>query len=64
MNLSQSFNTPGEHAPLFNGEKLPDEEMAHLEVSQPQAPTESQWRQVLGVILVEGQIRYLVARGE
>ncbi len=63
MNIPQPFDTSGDKPQLFNGETLPDAE-PDAAVAQPQVPTESQWRRVLDVILVEGQIRYLVDRGE
>lgn len=60
MNTLNTFETPGENPFVFNEKKLPEDKP-----EQPQqAPTESQWRRVLDVILVEGQIRYLVERGE
>ena len=63
MNMSQSFNTPGEGRPVFLGETLPDAGAAQPQVPT-HSPTASQWRRVLDVILVEGQLRYLVERGE
>lgn len=59
MDNLQTFDIPREQ-PLT----LDKETLAREEVAPPQAPTESQWRRVLGVILVESEIRYLVERGE
>jgi hypothetical protein len=64
MDMSQPFTHRGEQAPRFNGEKLPDAGAEQGEATQSQSPSESQWRRVLGVVLVEGEMRYLVERGE
>jgi hypothetical protein len=64
MDMSQPFTHLVEQAPRFNAENLSDARAEQLEVSQPQSPTESQWRRVLSVIWVEGEMRYLVERGQ
>lgn len=59
MNTFNMFQNQGEQPLLFNN-KQPAKDQARE--SQPQG--ESQWRRVLDVILVEGEMRYLVERGE
>lgn len=59
MNVSQQFNVSGEQPHLYNQKKSSDGGVA-----QPHAEAESQWRRVLDVVLIDGQIRYLVERGE
>ncbi len=59
MNTLNTFQTQGDNPFIFSGEKPSNEE-----AGKHQAQTESQWRRVLGVILVDGEMRYLVERGE
>ena len=59
MNTVNTFETPGENPFVFNSKKQLEEKP---EEQQPQ--NESQWRRVLDVILVDGEMRYLVERGE
>ncbi|MBW3634971.1 MAG: hypothetical protein KY445_00720 [Armatimonadetes bacterium] len=59
MNTFNMFQNQGEQPLLFN-DKQPAKD--HRRESAPQG--ESQWRRVLDVILVEGEMRYLVERGE
>jgi hypothetical protein len=59
MNTLNTFNGQGETPFVFNGKK-PKNESGR----EPQPQGELQWRRVLDVILVEGEIRYVVERGE
>lgn len=59
MDTLNRFETQGEQPLIFNGKKPAKEELG-----EHRAQADSQWRCVLGVILVEGEMRYLVERGE
>jgi hypothetical protein len=55
MNTQNAFEPSGQHSSVFNGQPLTNEKEA-----QSSMPTESQWRRVLGVVLIEGEMRYVV----
>jgi hypothetical protein len=59
MKARNTFKTQTESPFVFNGKKAMSEAVGKLP-RQVEAP----WHRVLGVILVEGEMRYLVERGE